>query len=90
METIETFESGSSFEDEMAHWLQRQGQDLDVMYDESGEFTVTQPGGESFRVQFCPASQLPADTLQGGLWVLEIDAPCVEVDGVEYVALRQW
>lgn len=90
MTTINTQENTYSFEDALARHIETLVSDADVQYDGWGEYTVDKPGEDWFRVQVCPTSEIPADTLVGGLFIMENDAPTVNVDGAEYTIIRQW
>lgn len=86
---INTVESGKTFEDAMQMHLESLIPNSNVLQGDY-DFEVTTEDGNSFKVQVVPTSEIPEDALQGGLFVMQNDAPTVEVDGEEYTILRQW
>lgn len=96
--TNETFGSGLTFEDAVTRYLETLGQNLNVTYDDSGEFRIQTEEGGDFKVQVCPRDEyenlLKTDEIfAGAVARLKYDQSRffheIEVDGQEYIVIPQ-
>jgi endonuclease V-like protein UPF0215 family len=86
------YDFNSAFNSAIIRMLESARPNLNVTVDDSRfqEWTIETENGEKFNVQVTPTNEIPEDCLVGGLWMVENEAPTVEIDGTEYTIIRQW